>query len=62
MTSIHQKKNRGKRWLWIAAASLPFAILMAVRETSPSVWIRAASASMAVVFLASVYAAMKRGE
>ena len=60
--SLPPQKPGFRRWPWIVGACVPFGILKALRETSPSIWLRAAIAGSAFVILGFSYRAMKEGE
>ncbi len=51
-----------RRWPWLVVACVPFGVLMVLRETSPSIWLRAAVVAFAVVFLAFNYRRLRAGE
>jgi hypothetical protein len=62
MNATPLKSTRSYRWLWLMGAGVPFGILMALRETSPSIWLRAGIAALAFVFFGAVYSRLKSGE
>jgi hypothetical protein len=60
--SLIVQKRRSRRWPWFVGACVPFGVLMMLRETSPSLWLRAAIAGLAFVTFAFSYHGIKRGE